>query len=66
MFIKTKITCLFLRCMTLACSSGYCPGVIVEDNSTLATAIYILKPRLHLRHFYFTGKTLLSDVAGIV
>ena len=26
-----------LRGMTLACSSGYCPGVIVQGNSTLAT-----------------------------
>ena len=27
-----------LRGMTLACSSGYCPRVIVQGNSTLATA----------------------------
>ena len=27
-----------LRGMTLACSSGYCSGVIVQGNSTLATA----------------------------
>ena len=39
---------------------------VVDGRWSVVLYYASCKPRLHVRHFYFTGKTLLSDVAGIV